>query len=392
MRLLHTADWHAGRNLRGLDRTPEIRDALKEILGIAVSEKVDAVLVAGDVFDTPNPSAEAEAAVYDFFLELGAKGIPSVVIAGNHDSAHRLESVAGLLSRVRAHVLGQVRADLQAVRLELEAGPLVVAGLPFLSERRLIKAADLLQAPDIGEWRQKYRDGMRFFVNHIAKGFSPDAVNIMMLHTTLEGGVLSGSEFSFHVSNSYCMDPQGFPSSAQYVALGHLHKPQTLSEAPLVQYSGSIVQLDFGEAGEQKNVNLIEVAPGRPAKVTIIPLSSGKTLRNIRTDTDGLERRLEELKGFSGHAKITVTLEQPIPGLKDRVMNAIKPWWSPTQLFAIETELKAGELERSLEQTAKHELNPLEAYKSFYNEARQQELPSDLERAFLELLGESHEQ
>jgi DNA repair protein SbcD/Mre11 len=126
MRLLHTADWHAGRNLRGLDRTPEIRDALKEILGIAVSEKVDAVLVAGDVFDTPNPSAEAEAAVYDFFLELGAKGIPSVVIAGNHDSAHRLESVAGLLSRVRAHVLGQVRADLQAVRLELEAGPLTV--------------------------------------------------------------------------------------------------------------------------------------------------------------------------------------------------------------------------------------------------------------------------
>jgi hypothetical protein len=87
-----------------------------------------------------------------------------------------------------------------------------------------------------------------------------------------------------------------------------------------------------------------------------------------------------------------VSLEHPIPGLKDRVMNAIKPWWNSSQLFAIETELKQNEDARVLEPTATHELNPLEAYKAFYNETRQQELPSDLEHAFLELLGDSHEQ
>jgi DNA repair protein SbcD/Mre11 len=381
MRLLHTADWHAGRTLRGIERTSEIRSALEEIRQLAKSERADAVLVAGDIFDVPNPSAEAESAVYEFFLELG---LPSVVIAGNHDSPQRLESVAGLLAKVKAKVLGVVRPDLQAAELELGAGRLVVAGLPFLSERRLIKAADLLAAPDVGEWRQKYRDGMRFFINHVAKGFRADAVNVLMLHTTLDGGVLSHSEHEFHVSNSYCLDPQSFPSSAQYVALGHLHKPQTLGDAPPVQYSGSIVQLDFGEAGEQKRVNLIELAPGRPAKVEHIPLSSGKTLYNLRSDLDGLERRLEDLRGVEGHVKLTVQLEQPLPGLKDRILNGVKTWWNPNQLFALEVEIKNVEVQEALE--VKTEQSPLEAYRNFYVERRGQELPVALEQAFVELL------
>jgi DNA repair protein SbcD/Mre11 len=381
MRLLHTADWHAGRTLRGIERTSEIRDALHEIRQLAHHHKVDAVLVAGDVFDTANPSAEAESAVYEFFLELG---IPSVVIAGNHDSPQRLESVSGLLAKVKAQVLGVVRPDLKAAELELQAGKLVVAGLPFLSERRLIKAADLLVAPDVGQWRQKYRDGMRFFINHVAKGFRADAVNILMLHTTLDGGVLSHSEHEFHVSNSYCLDPQSFPSSAQYVALGHLHKPQELGEAPPVQYSGSIVQLDFGEAGEQKRVNLIELLPGKPAKVQHIPLSSGKMLYNLKCNLDGLERRLDDLKGVVGHVKLTVQLEQPLPGLKDRVFHGVKSWWNPEQLFALEVEVKSREVQEAL--AVPQEQSPLEAYRSFYLERRGQDVPPELEQAFVELL------
>jgi DNA repair protein SbcD/Mre11 len=381
MKLLHTADWHAGRTLRGIERTSEIRNALQEIRQIAKSENVDAVLVAGDVFDTTNPSAEAENAVYEFFLELG---LPSVVIAGNHDSPQRLESVSGLLSKVKANVLGTVRPDLQAVQLELEAGKLVVAGLPFLSERRLVKAADLLAAPDVGQWRQKYRDGMRFFIGHVTKSFDPSAVNILMLHTTLDGGVLSHSEHEFHVSNSYSLDPQSFPSSAQYVALGHLHKPQELGEAPPVQYSGSIVQLDFGEAGETKRVNIVDVDPGRPAKVRHIPLSSGKTLYNLRADISSLEHKLEDLRGVVGHVKLNVQLEEPMPGLKDRILNGVKTWWNPEQLFVLELEVKTREMQEAM--AVKAEQTPLEAYRSFYHERRGKDVPPEIEKAFVELL------
>ena len=110
MRVLHTADFHAGRLLRGYDRTPEIHDALTEIAALAQSERADAVLVAGDLFDTGNPSADAEQAVFDFFLRLRDAGLPGIVIAGNHDSAARLASVAGLLGWVGIQAVAQPTA------------------------------------------------------------------------------------------------------------------------------------------------------------------------------------------------------------------------------------------------------------------------------------------
>jgi exonuclease SbcD len=379
--LLHTADWHAGRVLRGVDRTPEIRRALEELLGVARSARVDAVLVAGDVFDSANPSADAENAVYEFFLGLGEARIPAVVIAGNHDSPRRLDSVAGLLNRVGVTVLGEVKPSLQAVTLELPAGKLIVGGLPFLSERRLVKAADMLDSTlDTGAWKQKFREGMAFFVSRLEAGFRADAVNVLMLHSTLDGGELSGSEFKFHVSNSYSIDPAAMPSSAQYVAMGHLHKPQSLRDAPPVVYSGSVVQLDFGEAGEAKRAVLLEVEPGRRARLTDVPITSGKTLKNIRADVDSLERRLEEYRGFDGWLKVTVKLEHPLPGLKDRVLKIL-----PNAL-AVEVELSDGVLERMKgEASDAAVLEPIEAFKRFYQETRQKEAPAALLHAFEEL-------
>lgn len=165
MRVLHTADFHAGRNLRGFDRTPEIHAALTEIAGLARSEKADAVLVSGDLFDTGNPSADAEAAVFDFFLRLRDAGIPGIIIAGNHDSAARLDSVTGLLGWVGIQAVAQPSSNPQDMvrTIETKGGEtLTVGALPYLSERRLVKAADVMGG-DTGAWRQKYREGMGFF-------------------------------------------------------------------------------------------------------------------------------------------------------------------------------------------------------------------------------------
>ena len=381
MRILHTADWHAGRVLRGVDRTPEIAQALDEILEIAVSERVDAILVAGDLFDTPNPSADAEAVVYGFFLKAGQLGIPSAVIAGNHDSPQRLESVAGLLKIVNVYPLGVVRSDIKALEIETKSGLLVVAGLPFLSERRLVKAATMISAGlDVGEWRQKYREGMGFFINRLADGFKTNAVNTMMLHTTLEGGVLSGSEFKFYVTNAYTIHPEQLPTSAQYVALGHLHRPQRLGNTPPVEYSGSLIQLDFGEAGDEKHVNIVEAEPGRPARVHEIKLSSGKPLRNAFVTLDGLERKLEEFKAWPGYLKVNVKVDTPMPGLKDRVLSVLP------QALAVEVNL-----DESVEKVLKAmpaSLSPLEAFERYYAERRGAELTDAMRKAFLELHSE----
>ncbi len=341
MRVLHTADFHAGRNLRGLDRTPEVRAALNEIASMAVSERADAVLVAGDLFDTVNPSADAEDAVYSFFLRLRELGIPSVVIAGNHDSASRLAGLAPLLTHVGAHLVAQVSLNPTDMLREVTARDgtrLRVGALPYLSERRLVKAADLLEG-ELGQWRQRYRDGLGFFLKQLSNGFTADAVNMLMLHATMEGSAPSGSErtFTFDITNSYTLSAQQLPAGAQYVALGHIHKPQQASEAPLAYYPGSVIQLDFGEAGEAKGVNLVEVEPGRLARVHRLPLSAGHALKVVRADLHDLDGKLQAVADFAGRVKVVVRVPggTAMPGLKDRVLRAL-----PNTLAV---EIEAGE-------------------------------------------------
>ncbi|WP_198295783.1 exonuclease SbcCD subunit D [Deinococcus sp. DB0503] len=381
MRVLHTADFHAGRNLRGFDRTPEIHEALVEIAGLARSEKADVVLVSGDLFDTVNPSAEAEAAVFDFFLRLRDANIPAVAIAGNHDSAARLHSLAGLLGWVGVQLVAQPTANpLDMIRtVETRQGErLTVGALPFLSERRLVKAADLMGG-EVGAWRQKYREGMGFFLRKLAEGFRGDSVNMLMLHATMDGAVPSGSErtMQFDLMNAYTLSPLQLPAGAQYVALGHVHKPQPASEMPLAHYPGSIIQLDFGEGGEKKQVNLVEVEAGRPARIIPVPLSSGRELRTVRVNLDQVESRLAALAGFSGLVKVVVQAPSgtALPGLKDRVLRQV-PGALAVELDALQDDLVLPELRRE-------GLSLAELYERFWQE-RRGELPDDLRAAFRE--------
>lgn len=381
MRVLHTADFHAGRVLRGYDRTPEIHAALEEIAGLAVTEKADAVLVSGDLFDTSNPSAEAQKAVFDFFLQLRASGIPAVAIAGNHDSAARLSSVTGLLSVVDVQMVAELTADPAALvrHVPTRSGEMLTVGaLPYLSERRLIRGADLLGA-DVGEWRQKYRAGMDFFLSRMAQAFQANHVNMLMLHATVDGAQPSGSEktMQFHLDNAYTISPQQLPASAQYVALGHIHKPQRAAEAPLAHYSGSIIQLDFGEGGEKKSVNLVEVAPGQPARVTAIPLSSGRELRTLHVPLEQVEARLEREQAQLEGALVKVVVEAPAgsatAGLKDRVLKVLPS--------ALAVELSALQEKLALPTLKREGLSLMELYERYWNE-RRGELPGDQRAAF----------
>ncbi len=380
MRVLHTADFHAGKTLRGYDRTPEIREALQEIAGLARTEKADAVLVAGDLFDGVNPSAEAEAAVFEFFLRLKEQGIPSVVIAGNHDSASRLHSISGLLTWVGAGVVAQPSSDPGQMMRHVDTanGRLVVGALPYLSERRLIKAAEL-QHMDVGAWRQKYREGMEQFLRVLGSQFEAGAVNMLMLHATFDGAVVSGSErdVRFDLEHHYTLNTQQLSPGAQYVALGHIHKPQQLSSAPLTAYSGSIIQLDFGEGGEKKQVNLVEVVAGRPAQLHVLPLVSGKELRTVQVDADNWQGKLGELQGFTGLAKVVVRAQMgtSVVGIKDQIVAAY------SSVIAVELQATAGDAQAILPPGQDSGLSLEEQYRAYYLSKRG-EVPPELLEAF----------
>ena len=390
MKLLHTADWHAGRVLKGQSRTPEVGEALEEIASLAIEEQVDLILVAGDLYDKKNPGADAEAAVYRFFRTVSDAGIPSVVIAGNHDSPGRLDAVSSMLELAQTHVLGEAKVAGQGGAFQLQVGDEVaqIAALPFVSERRIVRYADLLNS-DPGEWSRKYREGMQKLIANLSKDFSPEKVNLLLLHTAMDGATLANSEYVFHCTSSYSLGHESFPDRVNYVALGHIHKPQPVSgfNENVARYSGSLLQLDFGEVNDTKYAYIVDARAGQPTElVKAHEIKAGKELKHVRLNTakDDWETKLMNLEEYPGWLKISLKLDKPRPGLKDRIKT-----WLPNAL-GIEFEYPGVELEQEADVDV-DKIDLKDAYAQFYEAQRGKDLPQDLLGTFEELLAEGFE-
>lgn len=312
MRLLHTADRHVGRTIRGRSRIHEHVAVLAEIARVADAERCDLVLVAGDVFDSAAPAPDAERIAYRALLDL-AEVAPVVVVAGNHDSSGRLGAVAPLLAASRVTVAADVRApDAGGV---LDVAGARIALLPFLSQRGIIRA-DELMATRADEHDQRYAARLGHLVDALTAGFALDRVNVVLAHLTVVGGTLGGGERAAHTVFEYAIPATLFPASASYVALGHLHRPQQVPGPAPAWYAGSPLQLDFGEVDDDSAVLVIDAAPGTPARVRAVPLTAGRRLRTVR----GTLEELEEQAGVTGTAHLrVVVVGQAVAGLAEQV-------------------------------------------------------------------------
>ena len=382
MRLIHTSDWHLGRKLKGIDRTSEIALALEEILAYAKDFEVDAVLVAGDIFDVPNPTTEAERVAYDFFCKLNQLSIPSVAIAGNHDSATRIDRLAPLLSLAGVRALGRPRIaeDGGFVTIDTANGKLCVGAMPFASERRLLAAEDIWNK-DALEQRSSYKEVVTYVLQNLALAFKTDAVNVMMAHMTMEGAKFTGSEAAFYSGDVYSFSGQAIPSECQYMGLGHIHKPQQIPNAAPTYYSGSLIQVDFGEVGEQKGFNLIEVETGRPAKVQFQPLTCHKPLKRVECHIEQLDEYLESHRDYVGYLKFAIAVDTPPIGLADRVRKVCP------QAVMVEPKLIPNESAKSQEPKDYDRFDPIAEFQKFYSD-REKNLSPDVIEAFKNLYTE----
>jgi exonuclease SbcD len=382
MRLLHTSDWHLGRKLKGVDRTPEIELALAEILQYAKDYEVDAVLVAGDIFDIPNPTTEAERVAYDFFYNLNQLSIPSVAIAGNHDSATRIDSLAHLLSLAGVRALGRPRVAEEGgvINIDTASGKLCVGAMPFASERRLLAAEDIWNK-DALEQRNSYKEVVTYVLQNLAAAFKTDAVNVMMAHMTLEGAKFTGSEAAFYSGDIYSFSGQAIPSECQYMGLGHIHKPQQIPNASPTYYSGSLIQVDFGEVGEEKGFNVIEVETGRPAKVNFQPLTCHKPLKRVECHIEQLDEYLEANRDYVGYLKFAIAVDTPPMGLADRVRKACP------QAVMVEPKLiqsQSAKIMEPKEGDRDDRFDAIAEFQKFYSD-REKNLSPDVIEAFKNL-------
>jgi exonuclease SbcD len=235
------------------------------------------------VFDTPSPPADAEKIVFGFFRRIGRLDVPSVLIAGNHDSPSRVDAWAQLAELARVTARGVVRHRDQGgcVDIGTASGEVArVATIPFVSAAQVLSAEDLGASPDAA--MSAYAARMQQYVSHMCAGFGSSTVNLLLAHTHLDGAMVGASERRMHVGDDWAAQPQALPSTAHYIALGHIHRHQCLEAAPApTWYAGAPMQLDFGEEAEFKAYNIVEARPGQPARVEARPYVGARPLRTV---------------------------------------------------------------------------------------------------------------
>lgn len=278
MRLLHTADWHLGRSLEGRSRLEEQQAFLDELVEIVSREKIDAVLMAGDVFDTVNPPAAAEQMFYETLARISRKGeCPFIAIAGNHDHPDRLAASFPLAKELGITLVGLPTLELQRVPISRTGEMLEIAALPYPSESRLKML--LSESAEELDVRSQYDDWVDSYFKEITSRYTPGNVHLAMSHLYVAGSKESDSERPVHIGGAYTVAAESLPAAAQYVALGHLHRPQIIKRAKTeARYSGSPLSYSFSESGQSKSVTIIDVEPNQKAKVEEIHLTCGKPL------------------------------------------------------------------------------------------------------------------
>lgn len=408
MRLLHTADWHLGRSLEGRSRQSEQEHMVDELCAIADDEGIHLVVIAGDVFDSANPPAFAEELFYDALGRLSAGGQRGVlVIAGNHDSPERLCASAPLAMRQSVALLGKpgdmaltaptgqgpvVASGPGWCEFAFASGPhdtqerVVVAALPYPSQARLDEAlVSSIENEQVTRSVYSARVGTAFAA--ASQMFRTDTVNLAVSHLYVAGGVESESERPVQVGGAYTVDPGALPPNAQYVALGHLHRPQTAGGLHSVRYAGSPLAYSFSEAGQAKSVTLVEASP-QQTTWREIHLSAGRPLVRWRA-TEGLgqvERWCEDGRDSEAWVDLEIHLVSPLTPeelsrLKrlHRGLVIIRPVFAAQEVAAAREEAVDGK-----------PLTQEEQFRRFYAIRRQGAEPApETVKLFLDMLAEA---
>lgn len=320
MKILHTADWHVGKVLKGRSRLDEHRAVLRELVTTARERDVDLVIVAGDLFDTSAPTPEAQSLVLPALMALREDGRDVVVLAGNHDNPQLFEVYRPVLGRLGLHVVGVFRRPDAGGTLSFTARsgePVRLAVLPFLSHRYVVRAAEVLTGT-AAEHNRDYAARIAELIGALTADFRSDTVNLVTTHGTLPGGAFGGGEREAQSIFSYYFEPTVFPPSTQYAALGHLHRRQQLPGPCPIWYSGSPIAVDFGEEGNAPGALLVDVSPGRPAVVEEVTFRSPRRLRTVR----GTLEELETVEAGDDWLRVIVE-ERPRVGLADQVREVL---------------------------------------------------------------------
>jgi exonuclease SbcD len=303
VRLLHIADLHAGRTYdRRLNRNEDLQYSLNQILDYLSENRIDYLLVAGDIFDKKMPDAESQELIAEFFIRVKELGTGVIAIAGNHDGSSFLKSQQPWLKRFGIKVFHKFDRQ-NAVYTE---GDIAFVGVPFISERLITEIT-----PRGEEEKLTYGERIGKLLLWLGEQVKNYRYKVLITHLFFADTKVGKSEIEITVADTYAV-PQGYiPEVFDYAALGHVHRYQRLEKAKVpAYYTGSLYQLDFGEEGDKKYFNVITLDE-TGTTVEREELSLLRELKTLTLKADTPERYLESLKNRRTYYRIFVEANTP---------------------------------------------------------------------------------
>ncbi|MCG7496589.1 exonuclease subunit SbcD [Vibrio sp. Of7-15] len=316
MRILHTSDWHLGQHFITKSRASEHKALIDWLLIQIHQHQIDAVIIAGDVFDTGAPPSYAREIYNRFVVEMNKLGCQLVVLGGNHDSVSTLNESKGLLSYLNTQVIANAQSELESQIVVLKnhqgEGGAILCAIPYLRPKDVMiskageSGAEKQQAlgqaiaehyQALYQLAEKKRDELGVELPIVATG-----------HLTAMGVKSSDSVRDIYIGTLEAFPANAFPP-ADYIALGHIHRPQIVAKSEHIRYCGSPIPLSFDELGSKKQVLVAEFKNGKLAQVEPIEIPQFQPMQVIKGDLESIESQLNTLAGYDGELPIWLCVE-----------------------------------------------------------------------------------
>ena len=383
MKIMHTADWHIGQRLHERPRLDEHKQFLEWLLDSIQEHQVELLLVSGDIFDTSLPSADATNLYYQFLYRLfDETEAYTVITAGNHDSPRHLEAPQEFLKMGRIYVVGLAAEPTECVFTFPPDNPRVaVAAVPYLSESELQHISFETEL----EKSERYRERLKTFYQQCVALMPAELPKIVMGHLFVQGGKESNSERTIQIGGATAIHASDFPEGVDYVALGHLHRPQAINGMGYpIRYSGSPIPLRFNETNYRKAVYLLELSDnGTLVQDEKIEIPIFKELCTVTGDEEFILWEARTQAWADKYIQVKLKLSKPRGGINDEIRQA----FSERGGEVLSVEIEMPEVPRGPQVSIEDMKRPEEIFEQFHKANFEGKPPDDnLAQTFAKLV------
>lgn len=383
MRILHTSDWHLGQSFFTKSRKNEHQAFISWLLELVESQRIDALIIAGDVFDSGTPPSYAREMYNRFVVQLSALDCTLVVLGGNHDSVSMLNESKPLVECMNTHVVANTSDDLESQIIELQSSAqtsALLCAVPFVRARDVMQSIAGTSGNDkqkqLGEAIRAHYHALYQKAEQIRKKKNLQVPIITTGHLTAMGVTKTDSERDIYIGTLDAFAADGFPP-ADYIALGHIHRPQIVAKSEHIRYCGSPIPLSFDELKSTKQVVIVAFEKEKRIGIKTVEVPIFQRMGTIKGDLAFIEKELEAYRDTDDDKSVWLAIEVEVQDFLSDLQQKIQGLTEGLNVEVLQLRRARGEQASSLQQEQRETLSELTPFEVFEKRLEGELLDSD---------------